>query len=488
MTLLLLISLAAPLSLRDAVHRAVEHDPSLRAAGLRIQEASAAETAATGAFDLTLTGEAGLSQSRNLFEFDQLDAQTSLDTDQLDLGAGLVQPLVWGSRLQLAWQARRRAQDRVDFTCVATAGSVGACVLDDTRWFQELRLELNQPLLRGFGRRVNEALIDDARRSRDVAAARRRAEVSAVVAHVVGEYIELAHARATVGIRSQATDLAREQLESTRARVEAGAMAEIDLPVVEQAVAERRQALFIARQQTADRAAALAIRVATDAPLEVSLPAPTAQWTTLEGALEHARSGHPDLAAIDAEIVRQRSQLVTREDATRPQLDLSAGAIQTGRGDDVGGALGRVSDDDIHVYFARLSFALPLANRAAEGALAQARLGLRRAGEERAATVRDIRRDTGEAFRAIGTAEANVELATTLVTLADRTLAAERKKFDHGQATNLDVLRVQQDLAVARLGLARARADRLLADNRLRRLTGSLLTHYELALDDELAP
>ncbi|MCA9557676.1 MAG: TolC family protein [Myxococcales bacterium] len=52
-----------------------------------------------------------------------------------------------------------------------------------------------------------------------------------------------------------------------------------------------------------------------------------------------------------------------------------------------------------------------------------------------------------------------------------------------GRSTNLAVLQVQQGLAEARLALARARADRLVAAARLRRLTGDLLAHHGLTVE-----
>ena len=476
---LLLVVLAAPLSLRDAVQRAVDNDPGLRAAGLRVEEAAASETAARGAFDLVVGANASASQLRQLFDSAQLPEETSLDTDVADLEALVSQPLVWGTQLRLSWLTRRRASDQLTQDCFI-GEPFSECLVTEHQWRSELRFELRQPLLRDFGRRVNEARVADARASGLVAQASQVAQASGVVARVVSDYVELAHTRASAGIRKQALDLAQEQLDATRARIAAGTLADVDLPVVEQAVAERRQALFAAEQAAADRAGALVILAALDGPPHVSLPEPDAFETPLKMVLEAAESKHPDLATLDAEIARQEAGLVVRENATRPQLDLTAIASQGGVDNDVGPSLGALPDDEDHLYLARLSFSFPFANRAAEGALAAARIAVRRAREERAARLREIQLDAGEAFRGIRTAEGNLELAQTVVTLSQKSLEAERRKFDHGRATNLDVLRVQQALAEARLGLARARADRLLAITRLQRLTGALLTRYGL--------
>ncbi len=486
---LLLIVLAAPLSLRDAVQRAVEHDPVLRAAGLRIDEAAASESAARGAFDLVLGSAMRVSQLRQPFDSAVLDGESSLDTDIAQFEASLSQPLVWGTQLSLNWGTRRRVSDTPTSECFTNPNtSFDECVVVENQWRNELRLELHQPLLRDFGRRVNEAAVEDARAGGRVARARQAAQASGVVAGIVADYIELAHARATAGIRKQALDLAQGQLDATRARIAAGTLADVDLPVVEQAVAERRQSLFAAEQAAADRAAALVIRAVLEGPPAVSLPEPDAADAPLSKVIEAAESRHPDLAALDAGIARQISGLVVHENRAKPQLDLSAVASQSGIETDFGPAFTALPDNLNHFYMAQLSLTLPLANRAAEGALAAARIALRRAREERAAKVRDIRVEAGVAFRGVRTAEGNLELAQTLVELAGKSLQAERRKFDHGRATNLDVLRVQQQLAEAQLGLARARADRLLAGTRLRRLTGALLTRYGLVFGDPATP
>ena len=465
---LALVLLLAPMSLTDAVQQAVAHDPGLRAAGLRVQEAAASEAAAHGAFDLALNARLSLSDQQI-----DLGGQTA-DRTEWKLDTALVQPLVWGSTVTLAW-----ANSRVDASDAFRSCVFGVPVAECYQ--SALSLQFDQPLMRGSGRAVNEAPVLEARAAGAAAWSQRQATASALVAEVVADYVELAHARADAGIRQQALGLAEEQLAATRARIAAGTLAEVDLPVDEQAVAERQQTLFAATQRAADRAAALAIRVGADSAPEVSLDAPAAWDGALPAALSAAEANNPDLAVLDAELARQRVALLAAEDATQPVLDLSANASQSGVDEAFGDALPGLADNTITEYGASLSLAWPFANRAAEGNLTRIRIALERAQAERAARLRDVRRETGAAFRGVRTAEGNVTLAQTVVTLAEKSLDAERRKFDHGRATNLDVLRIQQDLAEARLALARARADRLLALTGLRRLTGGLLSRFSIA-------
>ncbi len=475
MSLALAVLLAAPMSLSDAVQRAVAHDPGLRAAGLQVAEAVASQTVARGAFDLVLQSRFSLSDQTIDF------GGETAERTEWRLDTSLVQPLVWGSRLTFAWN-----NSRVDASDAFRSCIFGLPVKECYQ--SALSLQFDQPLLRGRGRAVNEAPLRQAQATETAAAKLRLATASALVAEVVIDYVELAHARADAGIRQQALGLAEEQLAATRARIDAGSLAQVDLPVVEQAVAERRQSLFAARQRAADRGAALTIRVGTDGAPQVSLDTPPPWRANLVSALKAAEAHNPRLIAIDADLDRQKIALVTAQDATQASLDFSARASQSGVDDALGGALPGAADNTVTEYGASLSVAWPIANRVAKGNLARTRIALDRAREERAATLRDIRRATGSAHRGVRTAEGNVELAQTVVTLATRSLDAERRKFDHGRATNLDVLRIQQDLAESRLALARARSDRLLALTRLSQLTGTLLSRYSLALDGSPTP
>ncbi len=467
-TPLLLVGLLAPVGVDEAVRIAVEADPGMRAAGLAVDEAEAGAEATLGALDLTVRSALSYRSSQQ-----NVPGREAFTQDEMGLDTALVQPLVWGTRLELGVSARR----------VETNNPFGGCIFGvplETCWATGVKLELVQPLWRDAGRTRNEAFYQEALAAGGVAQARRRAVAASLVEGVVLAYVELARAGAEAGIRDQALALAEEQLAATKARIAAGAAAPVDLPVVEQAVAEGRQAVFAARQARADRAAALATLLGREEPPVVSLPDEPPDPATLAASRAAAVESNAELAVLEAALAQQRAGLVRLDNATDPRLDLSASAAQNGVGEGFGDSVEAITETA--VYGATLSFEFPFANRTAEGNLTQARLGLKRAEAERDARRREVGREAGEAWRAVRTAEGNVELAGVVLQTAERALEAEQGKFTHGLATNLDVLQVQQRLAEARLGVARARADRLIALARLRRLTGRLLERYGLTV------
>ncbi|MCB9521933.1 MAG: TolC family protein [Myxococcales bacterium] len=469
---------AEPLSLTDALARALERDPGLRARAVRLKETQAAEQAALGRFDLV--GELSLDTSTDRFTArDQArNAQVALDTTRLTVDAALTQPLVWGTSVRLGWQQALTDTDNPFRNCVPGVSS-------DQCYESRLQLQLTQPLLRGFGRAVGEVSEARAQGDRAVARAEQAAAAEALAEQVTAAFVELAYAHAELQIRRQALALAQAQLDESKLRVEGGRLAAAELPVVAQAVARNARAVYLAEQALTDRRAELAEVVGPVAEDAVTALPEARPWADgdADDVATQAAQGHPELAILDARIARQRAELIPLEDAARARLDLSLVAAQTGIDDEgFGPAIAALPDNGSHFYGASLALQYPFANRAAEGRLAETRLAVERAALEREGQARAIQRGAAAAWRRVQSAETSEALSRQVAELARQTVEAERKRFDLGRSTNLAVLQVQQDAAEAELAVARAAADRLLALASLRRQTGRLLARHGLRL------
>lgn len=471
-------SAAWGLGLGEAVKLAVARDNRLQAAGVRIRETEYSETAAEGRFDLTGISTIDLS-TETLTVRDNAGLLRALSTQRSRFNVALEQPLVWGTRVRLGWAQTITATDNPFRNCVPGVAS-------DNCYESSVSLTVTQPLLQGAGRGVTEAQVHVARADREVAIRQRETAAAALVESVVGAFMELAYARSEVIIRADGLHLAQTQLEVSQKQVEARQLAAVDLPVVEQAVAQRTQALFAAQQRRADRHAELEAMVgalAIDEGATFSERAPPPPGTA-ETAADASEAAHPDLAVLDAQLELQKANLAPLADAARARLDLSLVATQTGLDDgNLPAAVASIFDNNSSYYGLTLDFAFPFANRAAEGRLSAARLAVARAQFERKARTVEIRRDAAAAWRAVRTAEQNEQMARKVAELSRVALEAEQKRFALGRSTNLDVLRVQQDVSEAELTAARASADRWLAGARLDRLTGRTLRVWGLAVE-----
>lgn len=466
---------APPVHLDDALRAALAHDPTLAAAGIRTKAREAAVVSARGAFDLVLELQLDADTERQTGAFPGSEPEP-LNTTNLAAEAAVVQPLVWGTRLRLGLGHTVTATDNPFRNCIPGQAS-------DQCHQTRLELAVQQPLLRGFGRDVNEAGVRAARAAVDAGQARRQAAAEQVLESVVVAFVELAYAQEDWAIRQGAVELAERQLEATEARIDAGRAAPVDLAVVRQTLAERRRAEHAASRLAEDRAATLAVLMGVEAPPEVAgLPEP-APWSGDAAAAAEAAAAGPELRAAERDVAARAETLALDADAVRPQLDLRLVAAQIGLDETAGEAIAAVPGNETHYYGASLIFAWPPANRAAEGAAREARLEVEAARLDLEARKREARRVAAEALRATRAADRQTELAREAVAAAEASHEAEQQKYALGRSTNLAVLQVQQALAEARLALARARADRLVAAARLRRLTGDLLTHHGLTVE-----
>jgi outer membrane protein TolC len=397
------------------------------------------------------------------------------DTSQGAFQVGLLQPLPWGTRIGLDWANDFTATDNPFQNCIPG-------LVSPECYETQVRLTLTQPLLRGFGEDVNTAAIIQAEAQVDAARLEQRQTAEALVVTVIDAWAEVAYTAEAVEIRAQALALARQQLASTEAQIEVGRLAPADRPVVAQAVARATRELAVAEVALADRRATLATHLAQQDIEPAPFGAAEPFVANIDTAAQAAEAQNPAIAIRDVERRALETSLRVQEDSGRPRLDLTLVAAQAGISDRYGDALASLPDNDTHFYGATLDFAWAPANNTAEGEAARLRLAIRATEAEIEALRETTRIEVGQAVRAAIAADTTVTLDTEVAALADEAVAAERLKFESGRATNLDVLQVQQDLAEARLTVARAEADRLIARARVQQLTGTLLEAYGLQL------
>lgn len=464
----------APLALADVVRLAVAADPRAQAAGVRLAELRSSAFAAEGAFDLI--GDLRLdATTERLTARDEAGRKVPLDTTRVTMDASIIQPLVWGTQVSAGWTHRFTETDNPFRNCVPGVAS-------DQCFESRLSLSIMQPLLRGRGRAVNDIAATRVDAESRVARAQQVATIAGLIEQIVITCAELAYAEGEVAIQARALTLAEAQRDFSKKQIRGRRMAPVEIAVVEQAVAERAQSLFVAEQRVAERSAELALRLDQAELPPIALPPPEAWPEDAATTRAQVAEAHPELLVAEAQLEAQRQELIMRADAARPQLDLSLMAAQTGIDEDLSGAIAALPDNEGSFYGATLAFRFPFANRRAEGELAAARQAVERARLERDAQARDLRLAADAALRALRTAEKAERLAERVVELSEVSLDAEQKRLKLGRATNLDVLRVQQDVAAAALSVARARTDARIARARLDRLTGASLARFGVEL------
>lgn len=459
-------ALAAPrastslLPLQAAVRQALRHNRQLRALRAQLRAAEGRVLQAEGESDVVLSGE--LTLSRDETPGQVLAAPSRGHSYELRVG----RPLPWGGALALFGR-----------TSYLRAGAPEGPAV--TGYRHDVGIALQQPLLRGAG--ITAGLGPERRAHAALALAQHehRAAVTALLRELIHAYWDLAFAREERDIDAQALALAREQERLTRARIRAGRLPPATAIEVEGAVALRSEQLLLAERAVAARTQALQLLIGQDlggagGELATEAVPVRRRGPARARALALASAHDPALAALAARRQAARLDLGIAGNGLLPQLDLTVEATLVGIDEERGAAVDALRAGNDHVVVASLELRLPLANRSARGARAAAEAELRALEHleaELRARVALMVRDASEDGRI---AEARVRLLASAVRAAQISLDAEQARFAVGRSTNFEVLRRQEELALARLRRLRAAVDLAKAHADLAALTGAL--------------
>jgi outer membrane protein TolC len=481
-----------PLSLRDAIARALKGNVDLRREGITLRTTEAGIVTALGQFDVVLGADGSVSRrvAPPVLSTDiQSGPVNTFNTDLL-----LTRPLETGGQLQLvlspdAVQSHQRLQCGVPATMTLPTGQVVPVPFSYCNIYNPtVTLNFTQPLLRGFGREVTEATLRKARISRDQEVWNRAARAANVLRDTITAYWELAYQVGDLEIRRSAVALAEEQLRTTEAQVQIGKMGELQAAAVRRAISDDQQEVETSQQQLMARSLDLLRLLGTPVPARFAGLRTTDAVGTDPHAVDaddetaRALKASPALKALEQGIALSDVDVRTAVASLKPQLDLSASIGRTGKNIDLSHSLRQLLDSQDTQGSVGLVFSLPMQNRAARGAEETARAArdnARLTSEDVELAIRDSAARLAAQVRSAGR---RIDLAKESVKWAQQNLDAERARFQVGQSTNNDVLMRQQELKQAQVSGVRAAVDLLEADVALSALTGDILDTYGVTL------
>ena len=464
-----------PLSVMQAIERAVAGNPDLRRERVAVAQAAARELEAEGRFDVLL--DAALEKKRDIEPL-----CTSATCQDFTLGKtttaalGLARSLETGGTLRLGVSE------------VASDAPVDSVLLPKTYYNSNLVLTFSHPLLRGFGTEVTLANLRKSRIQHDVAQLGRQMRACNVIRDVVVAYWELAYATQDLVIKRSALDLAQEQLRITQALIGAGRLADSDAASVERAIAQRQEDLATGEQILFFRSLDLQRLFGVPADANIAQLAaadtPSAGTPSVDDPAEISRAleANPQLRALRLGLRLSQLDLSTARSTLRPRLDFTGSVGPVGFKSGLGDSVKQAAGFGALAWSAGLTFELPVENRAARGQMqaAEEELNLARFNaEDFAAQLRDL---VLRAARSIRTASARVALGRREVEFAQQNLDAERARFQAGRATNNDVLLRQQELKDAETRLLRATVDQNESEIALAAATAEVLERYGVVL------
>jgi outer membrane protein TolC len=362
------------------------------------------------------------------------------ETEAFD--AGLRIPLATGGEVSLSAPLSRTG-DGFNF------GTPG----DD--WLAALGVSMSQPLLRGAGVDANTHSIRVAAWQGQIADARTKLEAIRVLSNADKAYWNVYSAYRELGVRRAQYDVALEQLERAKRRVDAGDTPEIEVVRAESGVGRTLEQIIVADANLRIRQRALK-RLMNRADLPVSAatpltpasdPNPVALALDGDALAEEAVANRMEMLELELQLAIDQSEIGFRRNAALPLFVLDYGYNVQGTGTDFHDAYRSLGNADS--FDVGLRAEIPLGNEAAESRVNAAilqrvqRLGTREARRQA------IRTEVFDALDAITQSWQRILAARLETVLAARTLAGEQRQFDVGLRTSTDVLDASASLADA---------------------------------------
>jgi len=482
-------------SLRDTLRYTLENNLNLRVAGytprLSAEDIAARQAIFDPAFTFTLDLLKSTSPSVGVLSGAEVLTRKEY---QWNFGyGGLLGP---GTRYTVGF-ANARTVSNSSFNSVNPANDAN------------LSFAVSQPLLRNFGFGVTKAEIRIATTHKQQADEGFRAEVIDTVAQTINAYWGLHESIEARGVAEKGVALAEELLNINRTRVQVGTMAPLDISQAEAQVSDARLRLLTARDLVRDTEDRLRLSVGVsatsrlwDKPIRpVDMPSLDEVKVDVNDAIAEAYRHRPELKQSTLNLDIDAVRLEVAKSQLKPGLNLAASLGTAGVGgpqvlrDGLGGpvigiipggygdALADAFGFDFRTWHLGLTFDLPLHNTAAEAQHAAAVLSMQRDKDAVENLKLTIAAEVRKAVRNVQTNRERVDLARITREYHEKSLDAERKKFDHGLSTNFEVLTQQNDFITAseQEVVARTLYKRALVE--LQKASGTLLETYDVAFD-----
>lgn len=462
------------LTLDEAVQRALERNLDIQVERLNPQAIDFALAALRSSFHPTITSTLGQRSQVNP-PTSQLNGGQRVSNTTTTYNTGIEQFVPWGGgNFAVQWNNNRSDTSNIFANF-------------NPSYVSNITASFSQPLLRGFGTDQLRQQIRITQINRSISEVQLRATVTSTLASVRSAYWDFVFATQSMDVARNSLALAEKLVEDNRIRVEAGAMAPIDVVEAQAEAAARRQVL--AQVEATAQITELALKrlivegtqdplwgarlVATDRPQ--FRPGPI----DVEGAIVNALDRRTDLTearqqleSTDVTLRYLRNERLPAVDAVATYGLQGLGGTQyiregSGLGSQIldtipGGfadALSAIRRRSFPTWNVSVNLTYPLFASAADAQYARARVQRNQSLAGIRALELQVATDVTSAGLQVESTLKRVEASTASRELAERRLEAEQSKFEVGLSTNFFVVQAQRDLQDAQIAELRALLD-----------------------------
>jgi outer membrane protein TolC len=316
-----------------------------------------------------------------------------------------------------------------------------------------LSLQVMQPLLRGFGRPIVEAALDNARESERISRLNVESQLRNTVSAVINAYLDVISAKNTLDIDQQALQRSEESIKQTKLFIKAGHKAGVELVTVQADAASAQTKIETDENNLQQTRYALltAIGIDPNTPVtfnhvDIETLIKKYQVPTLEQAkemiLENDIQYQIDNITLNGSTKRN---LRTAYDDTRWQLNLTLnGSTGNGTGGGPNAGINSLVNGVNVTDSATLNLTIPIDDRPAKVALANAKIALREA--ELALKQEKWEKETSviNVWNTIYSALRETRFAKNAEDLQAKTYQISVKKYSFGLIDSLELQTAQQ--------------------------------------------
>ncbi|KST63833.1 TolC family protein [Mastigocoleus testarum] len=345
---------------------------------------------------------------------------------------------------------------------------------NDDFFRQSFQVDINQPILRGAGTKVNRASVKIARLQEQENIINLKSTLINTITNSIIAYRNLLQAQERVKIQQLTLKNAQESLEVTQALIDAGRRAPVDIIQNEANVARIRVNLLNAENQLESRKVALLTILDIDKNTKIvaeGIPPVKPTVLNLNKLRETALANRPSYLISKIDVSQNKLQLLEAKDRRRWNLSLTA-------------SLRNETDQESDAR-AGLSLSRTIGDLSLKQQFERARVNLLQSENSLQNNLADLDLGLQDRIREVNLSFSQLELAQNSTRLSQQQLEIEEERRRLGRdVTILDLIRLQEDLAQARVDELDATIGYLNALTNLDLFLGTTLQTWNIEIRD----
>ncbi|GJQ58092.1 MAG: hypothetical protein SCALA701_08930 [Candidatus Scalindua sp.] len=355
-----------------------------------------------------------------------------------------------------------------------------------------IEAKINQPLLRNAGIFYNRSNIYIARNNKKISLLQFKETAIRVINDVQRIYWELVKAIEDLKVRNKSLERAKDLLRKNRVQARVGTMAPIDVLEAEEGVAKQVEGVIIGENNVGNKEDELKQimnfrrgSILSDASIiPLDRPPFEIKKVSLDESIQIAMKNRPELFVQGLDIANAKINVKQKRNQLLPKLDFEAGIRYTGLAANKGNSLDSTFSQDFQSEFFQVVLEVPLGNREARNNYSKAKLEATKSVLGRRKLEQSIVVEVRTAVRQIKTNIERVKASAKAKELAQERLEAEEKKFKVGRTTSLEVVRAQENLAIAEGRAINARVDYQVSLGNLEAVQGTIIEKNSIVIEE----